>query len=133
MNRQVTLIAAIVMSVSSFALYQTELGVRRQEKQLAALERQIDEHNRAVRVLRAEWAHLSEPRRLQDLAFRYLQLAPMAGAQIAAVNDLPLRSAEVAEAGAGPKWPGSQDTLPLPAHRPAKGGALVMTSQGVRR
>jgi hypothetical protein len=135
MNRRVTLIAAIVMSVSSFALYQTELGVRRQEKQLAGLDRRIDEHQRAIRVLQAEWAYLSQPRRLQDLAFRYLHLAPVSGAQIARVEDLPVRD-PAALAGAGgaaasepPRWPGSQETLPLPARRPA----LVRASQGARR
>lgn len=134
MNRRVTLIAAIVMSVSSFALYQTELGVRRQEKQLAVLDRQIDEHDRAIRVLQAEWAYLSEPRRLQDLAFRYLRLAPVAGSQIARVDDLPARSIDSgAASGERPKWPGSQETLPLPARRPGSGTTLVMTSQGVRR
>jgi hypothetical protein len=140
MSRRVTLIAAIVMSICSFALYQTELGVRRQEKQLAEIDRQIDEHRRALRVLRAEWAYLSQPTRLQDLTFQHLDLMPVSGAQVAALDDLPTAERDLIpdynvgnETSERPTWPGSSEALPLPQHRPVAIGGLPVTIRGARR
>jgi cell division protein FtsL len=139
-NRRVTLVAAIIMSVCSFALYQTELGVRRQENQLTALDRQIDQHQRAIRVLQAEWAYLSQPTRLQDLAFRHLSLVPVSGDQMGRIEDLPVLEASMSRSGVieegrseNPTWPGSGEALPLPLQRPQHRSGIVMTSHERRQ
>jgi len=43
----------------------------------------------AIRVLRAEWAYLTEPARLQELSARFLDLAPVPARQMASLSELP--------------------------------------------
>jgi cell division protein FtsL len=45
-------------------------------RDLAVIQRQIDDHQTALQVLDAEWSYLNQPDRLARLASQYLRLQP---------------------------------------------------------
>ena len=54
------------------------------ERELARLETQIKEDSESIRVLKAEWAYLNQPQRLEKLVEKYLKLQPMQTSQMQA-------------------------------------------------
>lgn len=77
----------------AFGNYQVKYEVQRKEKQLAAINAQIEEEQGRQRLLMADWSLLNEPQRLQDLAGKYLDLDEVAASQVASVKELPERLA----------------------------------------
>jgi hypothetical protein len=65
---------------------------------------ELDDERRALHVLRAEWANLNDPIRIQALAERYLAMQPMRPGQVTSVSgvqDIPYRQAAQPEQGEG--------------------------------
>ena len=81
------LVGAIALSIG---LYDVKYRAQRAEKQADKLENQIAREKEAIKVLRAEWAHLNEPDRLQALAKRYTDLRPVSPGQIGKFEDVPM-------------------------------------------
>jgi hypothetical protein len=53
------------------------------------LKGEIKQHNEAMHVLRAEWSHLNEPKRLQHLCAKYLgHLKPVNSTQLITMHDM---------------------------------------------
>jgi cell division protein FtsL len=80
----------------ALGLFYVKHIVENLEEDMAALEKSIGSDKEEVHVLRAEWAYLSRPERVQKLASSYLELEPASGAQIADVESLPFQGKEVA-------------------------------------
>ena len=80
----------------ALGLFYVKHIVENLEEDLTALERSIDSDKDEVHVLRAEWAYLSRPERVQKLAGTYLDLEPASGSQIADVRAIPFPQEEVA-------------------------------------
>lgn len=59
------------------ALFQVKYEVQSLEDELRQLNADILHEQEQIHVLRAEWAHLNRPQRLEALAARYLDLVPM--------------------------------------------------------
>ena len=93
--------AAYVYGVKYRTIYASEQFVK--TRHLIAKEKD------AINLLRAEYAHLARPDRVQALADSKLGLAPLALSQIAAVDELP-------DAAAREVF-GQPYELPLPPHR----------------
>lgn len=91
MIRPLTLIWLVLASVLGFALFQVKHKVQMLEEELAQLNRTILDEQEAIHVLKAEWSYLNQPERLQALNVKYLGLAPVSAAQVAAIEDLPMR------------------------------------------
>jgi len=91
MKRLGTLLLLAVMAAAAIGLYQ----VKHEAKQLAEansrLAAQIERTRADIGVLQAEWGHLNDPARIQDLAQRHLGLGRLDLNQIARVNDIPMR------------------------------------------
>lgn len=81
-------VLAVVAAVTAFTV---KYEVRDLESRLAGIEGQVAESREEIHVLKAEWSYLNRPERLADLAARYLDLVPMAPAQMGALLDVPLR------------------------------------------
>jgi hypothetical protein len=64
------------------------------------LHAEIREQRDAIAVLRAEWARLDAPLRLQGLAERHLALKPMIATQYDSLKNLPERPPSFARPGA---------------------------------
>ena len=73
---------------ASIALYHTSDRVQELNRQLHALNAQIDTEQQNIHVLNAEWAYLASPERVQAAAKKFLALRPTAAKQIVAMNDL---------------------------------------------
>lgn len=80
------LVAALLCA--AFWLYQLEYQARVAEDQIRGIKRQIQSEYEAIRLLRAEWAHLSRPQRIEELARKHLPLAPLKAQQIVSAKDL---------------------------------------------
>lgn len=77
--------------------YQSTLRAERVAKLRHDLRRERD----AIASLRAEWARLGNPRRIQTLAQRHLQLKPFQTNQIDSLENLPMRPPQIVLPGTG--------------------------------
>jgi len=105
-------LTALVLSVYGF---KTLAG--REGAEIVDIDRQIVEQQRAVRLLRAEVAHLEQPRRIERLSTRYLGLQPVAARREAPAEAL----TEIAREGAA--RPPAPPRPPAPAFAPSSGEA----------
>jgi hypothetical protein len=72
-------------------VYQLKHRVQALEDDLFRLNRAIVQEQDAIHVLRAEWAYINQPQRLEALAQRHLSMQAMTPAQMGQVADLPRR------------------------------------------
>lgn len=89
MTRNGTIVWLTLAGLSALALFPITYKVKALEDELGDINRGHAQSQEAIRVLRAEWAYLTRPERLTDLAKRHLDLVPMTGAQIAAFDAVP--------------------------------------------
>lgn len=88
MIRRSTLVVGGLTLVVGLALFKTKYAVMGLEQQHFQIKKNIQENREAVHVLRAEWAHLNDPSRLQILAQKYLDIAPVGGSQLVSFDDV---------------------------------------------
>ncbi|MGE0153999.1 MAG: hypothetical protein AB7R90_15390 [Reyranellaceae bacterium] len=77
--------------LTGIGLFLVKYEVRALEEKLLALNRQVVENQEATHILKAEWAHLNEASRIEQLNERYLWLQPIAPAQLGRIDALPMR------------------------------------------
>lgn len=94
MMRMINLLAIMAVILTSFALYRVKNDARDEAAAIASLRHEIGKEQAAIDVLKAEWSHLNQPARLQDLASRYLDLKPIDVNQIVTFQELPQRPRE---------------------------------------
>lgn len=75
-------------------VYEIKFESTLQAERLAKLRTEIRREREAIATLRAEWAKLDNPARIQGLAQRHLKLRPVDATQIDAFDKLPARPAE---------------------------------------
>lgn len=136
-----------VSCAASGILYQTSYKAQEQERELGRLNRAIIAEQEAIQVLKAEWAYLNDPTRLEKLSAEHLLLQPTGAAQIAALSDLPAKDPnqpapytpipgrkpgsakpEVIERAPTPK---STPVPPAPSRRPTEG--VILAKYGATR
>lgn len=85
------IIALALVAISGTLLILTSQIVQNLEKQKRGLKKQIEMENRKIRFLKAEWAYLNRPSRLEkEIEKRGLGIAPdQTGGVIAAGQDVP--------------------------------------------
>lgn len=71
------------------ALFHTSQDVQDILDETARIEQATSEEKESLRVLKAEWAYLNQPERLERLAAEHLELAPMTGSQLASLDRVP--------------------------------------------
>lgn len=76
-------------SLASVILYQTSYEVQAQSERLAQVNRQIVAEQDAIQVLKAEWAYLNDPVRLERLVAQHLLMQPLQAAQIVTLDAIP--------------------------------------------
>ena len=71
-----TLLALAAAAASGALLFWTSQSVQQEQTRLRSLERARNNEEQALRVLRAEWAYLNRPDRLEALARGHLNMVP---------------------------------------------------------
>jgi cell division protein FtsL len=93
----VLVIAALVMAAAY--VYRIKFQSTLQAEQVAKLRSEVRRERDAVAALRAQWAKLDNPARIQGLAQRHLKLQPIASTQFDRFDHLPERPQPVATQG----------------------------------
>src|SRR5882757_4136663 len=88
------------------------------------LHAEIREQRDAIATLRAEWARLDAPLRLQGLAERHLSLKPINATQYDSLKNLPDRPPNFARPGAPDPIGSMIDTIEAAADAPAVTGSV---------
>ena len=91
MIRLSTILWALLVAASGYAMFEVKYEVMQLEDELARSNRQIASGQEQIRVLNAEWSFLNQPARLDQLAKRFLSLAPIAASQVGRLDTLPWR------------------------------------------
>jgi hypothetical protein len=85
----VVVIAGLVSAAAY--VYKIKFDATVQAEQVAKLRREIRRERDGIAMLRAEWARLDNPTRIQDLADRHLKLRPVESTQFDDFGRLPPR------------------------------------------
>jgi hypothetical protein len=101
------IIHLLVIGVLVFAaayVYRIKMESTSRTERVLRLNAEIREQREAIAALRAEWAKLDAPLRLQGLAERHLPLKPLSATQYDQLKNLPERPPNFAR-------PGSRDPI----------------------
>ena len=82
MKRITRLLWPLLFAGLVIGLYNLKAQVEDQEKELARIQRAIEDERDSIQVLRAEWSYLNHPERLRRLAMAKLELQPVAARQM---------------------------------------------------
>jgi cell division protein FtsL len=94
MWRLLHLIAIAALIGSAVYVYNVKYETILESEKIVKLRHQINKTNDQINVLRAEYAHLTRPDRIQTLADKLLNMQPLALNQIVRPQDIPDRSAQ---------------------------------------
>lgn len=86
--RQTTFLTLFCAAFLSIALFYLKYEVSELGQELDFLNRTIVADQEAIHVLKAEWSHLNDTYRLEDLAKRYLNMRPTDPTQITSAEKL---------------------------------------------
>jgi cell division protein FtsL len=89
----IVVIAALVLA--AVWVYEIKYSSTLQAEQVARLRAQVRRERDAIAALRAEWAQLDNPDRIQRLARRHLTLQPVVATQFDPLDNLPDRPIEI--------------------------------------
>ncbi|HEY4775557.1 MAG TPA: cell division protein FtsL [Xanthobacteraceae bacterium] len=101
MMRLLHLVVIAALVASAVYVYKTKFDSTVQAERLAKIRAEIKRERDTIAALRAEWAKLDNPSRIQALAQRHLALKPIEPAQFDALDRLPERPPQIAPLHAG--------------------------------
>ena len=96
------IIHLLVIGVLVFAaayVYRIKMESTSRTERVLRLNAEIREQRDAIAVLRAEWARLDAPLRLQGLAERHLRLKPLSATHYDTLKNLPERPSNLVKPG----------------------------------
>lgn len=91
MMRLVNILVIAALIAAASAVYKIKFDSTLQAEKAAKLRKELRQERNAIARLRAEWARLDTPSRIQRLSDRYLTLQPVKPTQFDEFNDLPPR------------------------------------------
>ena len=92
----ICVIVALVLAAAD--VYKIKFESTRQAQRVAKLRMEIRREHDTIATLRAEWAKLDNPGRIQSLTRRHLPLKPAEARQIDKLDNLPARPADLVPA-----------------------------------
>ena len=99
MVRYLNVIAVLALFASAVYAYSIKYETMLYSAQIGKTKHAIDREHDAIGQLRAEWANLTRPDRVQALADKFLDMQQLGTSQIVRLSDLPDRAAPVDEIG----------------------------------
>jgi cell division protein FtsL len=88
MIRPSTLFFICVASGVGIALFHIKYQVSKLEQDYHQTQKRIKETKETIHILKAEWSHLNDPKRLQELATKYLNIVPIKSHQFISMKKL---------------------------------------------
>jgi cell division protein FtsL len=82
MTRLTIALTAFLALILSIGVFRITYQVDELESELRALNKEILQEQETIHILKAEWSHLNDPIRLEELAKKYLGLEEMRGGQL---------------------------------------------------
>jgi cell division protein FtsL len=98
MMRLINICVIVALVLAAADVYKIKFESTRQAQRVAKLRMEIRRENDAIASLRAQWAKLDSPARIQDLARRHLALKPAEARQIDRLDTLPERPPDLVPA-----------------------------------
>ncbi|MFN7038122.1 MAG: hypothetical protein ACK4OM_00930 [Alphaproteobacteria bacterium] len=96
MINPINIIGVIIVISSAFGLFQVKYHVQNLRKDLIELTKHLDQEKESIHVLKAEWAYLTEPKKLREITAEHLNLEAVKVKQMRKlINNLPLELAEI--------------------------------------
>jgi cell division protein FtsL len=95
MIRILNILAIAALIGSAVYAYTIKYETMYRAEQINKLKHEIQAEHDAISVLRAEWAHLARPERVQELASKYLDLQPLSLTQIVSATAIPDKTVRV--------------------------------------
>lgn len=89
MIRLIHLVVIAALVVAAAWVYRIKFEATVQAERVAKLQREVRHERDAIAILRAEWARLDSPARIQGLAERHLALKPIQPHQFDRFDNLP--------------------------------------------
>jgi cell division protein FtsL len=83
-NKSLSLIGVILLALSIYGVFAIKQMVLDLRVHYAELERQLDQEKDTIYILKAELAYLQSPKRIKELADRYLKLDSIKPSQMVA-------------------------------------------------
>ena len=105
-------------------VYRIKMESTERTERVLRLRAEIREERDAVAVLRAEWARLDSPIRLQGLTERHLALKPLNANQYDSLKNLPDRPPSFARPGESDPIGAMLETIEATADAPATTGSI---------
>ena len=99
MLRLLNLAVIATLVLAAAWVYEIKYSSTRQAEQVAKLRSEIRRERDAIAALRAEWAQLDNPDRIQILARRHLTLKPIETTQFDPLNSLPEKPVDIVPPG----------------------------------
>lgn len=112
MTRYINALLVFLMVLSAAAVYDMKYEAELASEEIAHKEAEVGEVKEDISLLKAEWALLTRPARMQDLVNRHhdsLDLVPMTADHIARMDEIPDAPADPAPAAS---QPGSRAGVP---------------------
>jgi hypothetical protein len=114
-------------------VYRIKMESTERTERVLRLREQIREERDAIAVLRAEWAKLDSPLRLQGLVERHLPLKPLNANQYDPLKNLPDRPPSLVKPGEPDPIGAIIQTIQATADAPTVTGSIPAPSQGGQR
>jgi hypothetical protein len=97
--RILNLIVVGVLILAAAYVYRIKFDSTVQAERLAKIRGEVRRERDAIAGLRAKWAELDDPARIEALAKRFLPLKPIESTQYSSLDQLPERPPELVPAG----------------------------------
>jgi cell division protein FtsL len=97
--RLLNILVICALIAAATYVYKIKFDSTLQAERVAKLHGEIRKERNAAMALRAEWAKLETPSRIQGLAERHLKLAPIKSTQFDSLDKLPARPPEAPPQG----------------------------------
>ena len=97
--RILNLIVVGVLILAAAYVYRIKFDSTVQAERLAKIRGDVRRERDAIAGLRAKWAELDDPARIEALAKRYLPLKPIEATQYSSLDQLPERPPELVQPG----------------------------------
>jgi cell division protein FtsL len=95
MVRFLNLLAVMALIGSAIYAYSIKYDTIFHAERIVKLKHEIKAEQDQIAMLRAEWAHLTRPERIQALADKFLDLQPIALRQLVSADALPSKTAKI--------------------------------------